>query len=233
MSLRGRVSRVTRGIRRRVSTSRSWLRGLAEYYYHTYSRTREHGISIAIATVLGLLIAVHPGFAIIAALVYFGLPIYFYATDPDIPTIDSPELDSTRPARNDTPLISVDLVPTVAGSDTPPDTRGMRNAEVRFNDNKATVHASVNLENQCDGYCLRFEAPDPPVETELRGAPLAEQTFEAPNILRCDDVHTYGFDPIIDMYVDNTADLDAGDYTLRVYEERQDELLAEIRLVSS
>jgi hypothetical protein len=155
-----------------------------------------------------------PPFVILGIVAYLGPPVYRYVTD-----------SSSQ--------ILIDLVPTVGGSDTPPDTRGMRNAEVRFNDKKATVHASIDVDSTCERYCLRFETPDPPIEVELRGAAVAEQTFEAPNVLRCDDIRTYGFDPVIDMYVDDLSDLDRGDYMLRVYEEYEDELLAEIRLVSS
>ena len=209
------------------------MRGLAEYYYSPYFRTREHGISLAGVTLLGLLSTIHPGFAVIAVLVYLGLPVYFYATDPDLPNIDSPGLDPTRSTTEDTPLISVNLVPTVAGDNSPPDTHGMRNAEVRFSSDRATVHASVDINQSCERYCLRFEAPDPPIDTELRGAPLAEQTFEAPNRIRCDNVRTYGFDPVIDLYVDDPRDLRGGDYMMRVYDEYEDVLISQARLISS
>jgi hypothetical protein len=72
------------------------------------------------------------------------------------------------------------------------------------------------------------------VRAELNGAPEAEQTYDPmENVLWCENITVYGFDPIIRLYeTEEDALASSGDYYLRIFNDEDDELLTEIRLVS-
>lgn len=197
---------------------RSWVNGLWTYYGH-YFQTRHHalaGVGFGLCTALAF---VHPTFILVGILVYVGPPVYLYHQN-GVP--------------DDDPEITVEWVPTkVVSGNREPDTEAMRNSEVRFNGGEATVHSSVQIPPSYTSFRIRFSTPTHVVRAELNGAPEAEQTYDPmENVLWCDNITVYGFDPIIRLYETEEGALSSsGDYHLRICNDEDDELLTEIRLV--
>ncbi len=183
------------------------------YYRHEYVNTNPHTISVALITVLAAISVLFLPLVILILPIYI-VPIIHYYTEYD------PE------------LIDITLVPTTGANNRSPSTKRMRNKKTQFDNGEATVHASVAVDERCDQYRLRFTTPDPPVETELRGAALGEQTFEPPDTIRCDNPTTRGFDPIIDLYLTDPDVLQQGDHKLRVYNTYRDKEIVNVELVN-
>lgn len=197
---------------------RSWVEGLWTYY-GTYNQTRLHTLAIAGLTLFIGLGFIHPAFILVGILVYVGPPVYLYHQN-GVP--------------DDDPGITVEWVPTkVVSGSREPDTEAMRNSEVRFNSGKATIHSSFQIPPSYASFRIRFSTPTQVVRAELNGAPEAEQTYDPmENVLWCENITVYGFDPIIRLYETEEGALSSsGDYYLRIYNDGDDELLTEMRLV--
>jgi hypothetical protein len=202
-----------------VTDWRSWVEGLW-IYFGSYSQTRLHALAIAGLTLFIGLGFIHPAFILVGVLVYIGPPVYLYHQN-GIP--------------DDNPDITVQWVPTkIVGGNREPDTEAMRNSEVRFNSGEATIHSSVQIPPSVTSFRIRFSTPTHVVRAELNGAPEAEQTYDPmENVLWCENITVYGFDPIIRLYeTEEDALASSGDYYLRIFNDEDDELLTEIRLVS-
>ena len=197
---------------------RSWVEGLWTYY-GSYNETQLHTFTIVGLTLFIGLGFINPVFILVGVLTYIGPPIYLYHQN-GVP--------------DDEPSITVHWVPTkVVGGNREPDTEAMRNSEVRFNSGEATIHSSIQIPEIYTSFRIRLSTPSHVVRAELNGAPEVEQTSDPiENVLSCESITVYGFDPIIRLYeTEDGAIASSGDYYLRIFNDEDGELLTEMRLV--
>lgn len=202
-----------------MTDPRSWLRGFWKYY-GSYFQTRLHAATGILLTVFIGLVFLHPIFFLVGVIVYLAPPVYLYHKE-GVP--------------DDDPRITVDCVPTtVVDGSREPDTAAMRNSEIRFIDGEATLHSSVQIPQSYSSFQLRFSTPTHVARAELNGPPEPEHTYNPmENTLSCENITVYGFDPIIRLYeTDEGALTSPGDYYLRIFDDDDDTVLSEVRLVS-
>ena len=194
------------------------MKGLWTYYGY-YFQTRLHalaGVGFGLCTALTF---IHPAFILVGILIYIGPPVYLYHHN-GVP--------------DDDPAIAIQWVPTkIVGGNREPDTEAMRNSEVRFSSGEAVIHSSVQIPQSYTSFRIRLSTPTHVARAELNGAPQAEQTYDPmENVLSCENVTIYGFDPIIRLYeTEEGALASSGDYHLRIFNDETNELLTEVRLV--